>query len=236
MANTTVYQIEIPDDGGDEGEWGLILNNLTFRDFDRYLRENPSQFLIVNAKPSGAEIQTEGYLRISGGADLVSHWDVKHTNSGSLDFIEYDGASTSERFTIASGGGMYRYASDVSYGPGGIYIEVDPVDQIGDWIAVSTTTYTDVDVSDDGVPAGATAVKIRIILDVSTSQAIVGIRPNGSSSNFNGNFPLWSQDIAGGLVGGEAVVGLDSSGVFEAKFTDSWTGTTNEAFVIGYFI
>jgi hypothetical protein len=240
MAKTTIFNIELPDPGQDRNDWGGILNGDSFGSLDFFLQQNPSQFLMINVGSGGGlgAPSTSGYLRISGGTDLVGHWDVQHSSSGSLDFIEYDGSTTEERFTIASGGDMYRYSSDESYGPGGIYIPLAEVDQIGDWIAVTTTSFTDVDLSDDGVPSGAVAAVVRMYGHTFGAAVFsTYARKNGSSDTTN---KVWvgqngtNVDNAGVHT---FVIPLDSNLIFEANNGSSGVSAGQwEAVVLGYFI
>ena len=117
----------------------------------------------------------------------------------------------------------------------GRFVPVDPTDAIGDWIASSVTSYTDVDVSDDGVRKGAVAVSLQISLYSTSGLSYVAVRPNGSSDTSNGCY-LNAIRALGLFYPCFCEVGLDDNGKFEAKFTASWTAAGNNAFVRGYWI
>jgi hypothetical protein len=237
MPNTIVYGIEMPTIGESENNWGFILENTTFAEFDKYLRDNPSQFLIVNGGADGSAPETSGYLRISGGTSLVSHWQIEHSTSGSLDFIEYDGSNTNTRLSIASGGGLWPYdSSGESYTKGGIYIPVQDPDAVGDWISSSTTSWTDVDVSDDGVPSVAVAAKIKSVIASSVGSLTLRVRINGETTSDNGDLAGPNEAAGAATTVTEWTIGIDSSGIFEAKFDTSFTNVANEVYVMGYFI
>jgi len=118
----------------------------------------------------------------------------------------------------------------------GRFVSVDPVDEIGDWIASSVTAYTDVDVSNDGVRKGACAVKIRYLGYSSNADAgdNLYVRANGSADAAHIVTQVTQNNTAS--YGKEFTVELDANGVFEAKFTGTWTSTDNNAAVVGYWI
>lgn len=118
----------------------------------------------------------------------------------------------------------------------GAFIPLADPDIIGDWIASTQTTYTDVNVSDDGVPAGATAVLVQHLNNACNVFHSVGVRKNGSVANGNQNFVATTPTPAGANGWeGEFIVPLDSSGIFEAYNNASATCTVFSAAVVGYF-
>ncbi len=117
----------------------------------------------------------------------------------------------------------------------GVFVPLADPDQIGDWISSSTTSWTDVTTNDDGVRYGANAVMVRTFMNRSSGFNQLKVRKNGETTDDNGDFV--SQSPSTGFADSKTfVVGLDNNAVFEARFTSSWTATTNEAYVIGYWI
>jgi hypothetical protein len=92
--------------------------------------------------------------------------------------------------------------------------------------------FTDVDLSNDSVPAGASAVVLRVIIDASATFAALKVRRNGSTDDL-----VACTDVAGDSNTGvcDITVGVDSGAVMEAAFTASWTPTTNAGYVVGYY-
>lgn len=122
----------------------------------------------------------------------------------------------------------------------GRFVPVDPADAIGDWISETVVAYADVDVSDDNVRKGACAVLVQARQNYdNTTPASCYARPNGSSDAGNGRIvirPPRIGPVAGDLQTGVFIVGLDNNAVFEAYFTAANQFSTNEAYVLGYWI
>ena len=120
-------------------------------------------------------------------------------------------------------------------GMGSNYVAVDPEDEIGDWISTSTTSYTDVDVSDDGVRKGAVMVECNGRFDSSSGYIALQVRPNGSTDSNLRYVHIRISDLNTAAMWS---VSLDENGKFEAKFDSSWTAGTsgNHAWVTGYWI
>lgn len=114
------------------------------------------------------------------------------------------------------------------------YNVVDPIDVIGDWIAASVVTYTDVDVSDDGVPTGAVAADIMFRSNSTVTAANLYVRKKGSVDTAGivaigkGDSYSWPSTF---------MVPLDSDGKFQARFSADWSGSMalNNAYVRGYW-
>jgi hypothetical protein len=228
---TPIYNIPTPNDLGSNGVWGAILNENTFRKFDQYLQSNPSQFLTINASGDNSS----GYLQIND--DASNYWRITHTTSGTMDFEDNDGG---KHLTLTSGNRMYRYDdSGVTHNPGGIYIPLPSGNQIGDWIAASTASYTDVDVSDDGVPSGAVAVHCFMWANSigGPGNTVLRARKNGESHDTNATLVAKLTNLAGtNLNGDEFVVPLDENLIFEARTVAGLTASPWECWVKGYFI
>jgi hypothetical protein len=120
----------------------------------------------------------------------------------------------------------------------GRWVPLTDPDAIGDWIAANVTTYTDVDVSDDGVRKGANAVCCRFYTVKSGGTwAALRTRRNGSSDTLFQNYGPYVTPASSDDFFGNFRIPLDSNGVFEASWSASWaTSTTNSAWVIGYYI
>lgn len=119
-------------------------------------------------------------------------------------------------------------------GMGNVFVAIDPPDAVGDWIAPSTTTFTDVDLSDDGVRKGADRALLSCFINPSVNTPIVQTRRNGSSATGNATFAQGSDPSTSTSARFE--VNLDDDAVFEARFSSTWTATTNECFCRGFYI
>ena len=231
MPSTTIYSIGLPTVNSNQGTWDELLNDLTFRSFDQYYRDNPSSYVAINASGTTAS----GTLRINNNINLPNnYWAITHSSSGTLD-IGHNQVSALA-LTITSGGSLYRYSTVTpytSYGPVGMYYPSLAYDEIGDWIAASTTTPTNVDVSDDGVPLNAIAAHIAFIGRSSASDIFLRVRKDGDATDAIQN------SVAGLFAtfsGATTFIVPILNGIFEAKFFNSWTATVNRAVVLGYFI
>jgi hypothetical protein len=132
----------------------------------------------------------------------------------------YDGSSWQQ---IAGSVGMGRFVPITA-------------DEVGDWIASTVTTATDVDVSDDGVRAGAVAVLLHVyLLDNSGVCQTLYMRKNGSSETGFGVITNGA-GLSAERKYYETTVKLDDDAVFEAWFNSSWSTTQNQAWVNGYYI
>jgi hypothetical protein len=100
---------------------------------------------------------------------------------------------------------------------------------IGDWIASTVTTFTNVDVSDDGVRKGASAVVVSVLMS-----ATVGVPDLRAGNTGVGDDPC--KIAAAATILAQGLIPLDNSATFDAKFSISWTTATNEAEVVGYYI
>lgn len=120
-----------------------------------------------------------------------------------------------------------------SVGLGQRFVPIDG-DTVGDWIASTVTSATDVDLSDDSVRKGAIAALINCYGHKTAGQAIaLNVRRNGDSNNA----VIYPTVAAAGYdTCGYGVVGLDDNAIFEAWFGSSWASTTNLCRVFGYWI
>lgn len=130
------------------------------------------------------------------------------------------------------GGGDYWYQSGGSVGMGRFVPVVEP-DGIADWIAVTVTSWADVDVSDDSCRKGACAVQLSTTVAGNTAIAQLQLRGNGRTAG------LYGHEVGTGAgnveQSGPVTVSLDNEGIFEAQFSASKGGTTT-ARVTGYYI
>lgn len=154
-------------------------------------------------------------IRMKAGHNVVA-------TTGDIFLFRYDGT---DWFQLAGGYGR---------GAAGAYVTLAEPDAIGDLIAVTQTTFTDIDVSDDGVPKGATAAMTRFYLNAPTSGVNLLVRKNGSASSTNNHIALFCASGSNATVS-EVAVPLDADAKFEAKF-DSSAGAASiwTAAVIGY--
>lgn len=116
-------------------------------------------------------------------------------------------------------------------GPAGTVVMFDDPVTIGGWISESTTTFTDVNVS-AYVPAGTKAVLLRVYVGSSTGTQL-RVRKKGSAVDTS------TLDVAVGTSTGfpaDCTVPVDSSRIFQAKYTSSFTLGTNFATIHGYII
>ena len=114
----------------------------------------------------------------------------------------------------------------------GRYVPLAAPDVVGDWPAPSTS-YQDVDVSDDGVRKGAVSVKLTIIADSTSLTSDIRLRINGSSVDDNSVFVMRVNTDRKGQF---KTVALDDNCKFEVKSTAVWAVVSNEAYVWGYSI
>lgn len=116
----------------------------------------------------------------------------------------------------------------------GVFVPVVERDQIGDWIAPDVTAYADVDVSDDGVRKGACSVAVNWYGYKNAGVVYsLGVRRNGDTNGFTAQ----STGPSGVERTANFIIALDGNAKFEAQFGASWaTGTTNVAYVLGYWI
>lgn len=107
-------------------------------------------------------------------------------------------------------------------------------DTIGDWIGVSVTSATDVDVSDDSVPKGAKQAIILVHMNSSGVTPVLRCRINGSSDTGNNTIRYNYGNNSGYGMFAVIEVDLDVNGIFEAWWSAAWTLGTNAAYVLGY--
>ena len=228
MPSTTIYSIGLPTVDGDQYTWGQILNDLTFRSIDQYMRDNPAMYVSINASGSSSS----GEMRLMNDINIdTNYWSIKHSASGTLDIK--NAASSVTNLTVTSGGSLYKYSTSSPYnshGPLGMFVPLAVPDNIGDWISTLTTTFTDVDVSDDGVPKGAVAVVFRLTIN-SNGGVGLRLRPKGNTQTFNYITHRANIDNAYTIV-----VAIDNDCIFQAQWGGATTSVVNNAAVIGYYI
>ena len=240
MPSTPVYSIILPTVGGHVDTWGDLLNNDTFVKFDSYIRDNPAAYTAINASGTNST----GQLRLMNNLNITTNYfTFTHSASGTLDIK--NAASSVTALTVTSGGAFYRNQNVTpfnSFGPGAIYVPLSTPDVIGDWITASTTSYTDVDVSDDGVPKGALAVVLELYAAHTTgAYRVLYIRKNGITSGGRWSDGSIVAIILSPTTGGLAnqnlvIVPIDANGIFEAKWDAALTSGTTTGTVVGYFI
>lgn len=122
----------------------------------------------------------------------------------------------------------------------GQFVPLADADVIGDWIASNVTTFTDVDVSDDGVRKGACAVAVRASFYDSTLSPVgltTGqVRKNGSSATTNVMICGVGYGNIVGIMSTTFIVAVDDNAIFEAKFGVAFTTGVDTAAVVGYWI
>ena len=240
--STSIYSIETPVILGSEDTWGTTLNNQTFVGFDSYMRDNIASYISINASGTTAS----GQIRLFSNLNLPdNYWSITHQqNSESGIFSIRKNQTLSTPLIFVSGGAWYKtqnISPFTNYGPGGILYMRGKItgegmfDGIGDWISSSTVDWTDVDVSDDGVPKGASAVMIRIETNSSATITTLRVRKNGGSEDSNDN-NIYSHKALSVFHQSESIVPVDANAIFEAKWVSSWTSTINNAYVAGYFL
>jgi hypothetical protein len=113
----------------------------------------------------------------------------------------------------------------------GRYVPVAPPDTVTDWISSSTTSPTNVDLSDDGVRKGAVGAKCIVELRSSVGTAACRCGETGSA---------FYETVCVCTVGEQQyqtfIVKLDNDATFDARFAVSWTSSTNNLRVGGYWI
>ena len=237
MPNIGLLDISVPTIGGDEDEWGDILNNISFPQILENVVSLHNPTFYINATVSGLSAPNSvGSLVISGGDAKTDNWAIHHSSSGTFDFTH---SAEGIQLSIASGGDIYRYknheGSYNSYGPLGFLKILDTPDVITDWIAASETTGSSVDVSNDSVPSGAKGVLVAFHFVASSSLYPVSLNVRKPGGGYVKAFAA-TQSTNGSA--GEFFVGIDENGTFDAYFTTDWssTATTNLAYVIGYIL
>ena len=116
---------------------------------------------------------------------------------------------------------------------GSTFILATP-DPIGDWISVTQTSFVDVDVSDDGAPAGTTGVFVQFFGSACTTPREVRVRKNGDTNDTNANtchtFPTSITNAAT-----TCFIPVDASRIFEARLLGSAGAcNVNVAAVVAY--
>jgi len=239
--STFIYSIETPIVLGSENSWGDILNNQTFTSLDLYMRDNPASYVAINASGTTAS----GQIRLFNNINLYNNfWAITHNQNSEDNILSIRKNQTLSTPLIFISGGAWHKSQNISpftsYGPGGlIYLRgkitgEGMFDGIGDWISSSTVDWTDVDVSDDGVPKGAIAVILCNAMLSSETNITCYFRKNGDS-NTDGTAILSTTFASIGITN-VLLVPIDSNGIFEAKFSSSWTSSINSASVMGYLL
>jgi hypothetical protein len=106
-------------------------------------------------------------------------------------------------------------------------VTLDTPDAIGDWPGTSVITPTDVDLSDDGVPVGAEAVMLRIVLSSAGSAAGALARKNGETITGSPAAICVDSTVDGSSVACDVLLPVDSDRLIEAWFNNAWTATNN---------
>ena len=132
------------------------------------------------------------------------------------------------------GSNIYHLAEGVGMAaPGEVYL-ADATAVIGDWIAQTQATYTTVDVSDDGVPAGAKFAIITVLLSRPSGTGFwLRVRRPGETTD-NGTINKAYIVPAVTAPNQEFRAPLDENGQFEARYTVSVAGGLNAGYIIGY--
>ena len=171
----------------------------------------------------------------SGGVGS-NEWKIGTSASGTLDFLSL---ASGYNLTFNTSKYIYRYsetANKDSYGPAGLYVPLSPRVQIGDWISSSTTSYTVVDVTDDGVPKGATSALIGFVIAASGSTT-VNLTLSNTSTHYRVNIVRAGRtDIQAEGYVSMLTVPITTTGTFGAFFSSSFTALHNNAYVIGYYL
>jgi hypothetical protein len=110
-------------------------------------------------------------------------------------------------------------------------VMLDEANAIGDWISSSIDSFTDVDVSDDGVRKGATmaVLMLEIVTSSGSVPSLRTMRKGGTSHTGR-----YQTGAASAMM--DAHAALDNNGVFQAKFASSWSSSQNIASVVAYYI
>ena len=116
----------------------------------------------------------------------------------------------------------------------GRFVPLADANVVEDWISSSTTTFTDIDVSDDGVRKGSVAVECSSYFISSAGAPTLYVRRNGSSVDTTANSVAAIMSTS--LLVDVFTAKLDNDGKFEAKFSASWTSVSNALYVLGYYI
>jgi len=172
------------------------------------------------------------------------HWfDLRITTS----HVTIDGGLTGSGHSIPCQSGdwlRFKYNGSAyeqvagNVGMGTTLVIVEPGDTIGDWIATTQITFTDVDVSDDGVRKGAVAFHLAIsIAGPASGMNSCRARQNGSTSDTSGEIVNHQETSGANNLIGHKWVPLDEDAIFEARFqTSAASAAENAAFVIAYII